>query len=1248
MWPMYIHGSDSDFVDVLRQVKDSRRRTPSNGWAYFASRFLNPGGQQAFDTHGPVEIVFNYLGLYQQFERDGALFCPPAASVDGVPDMAGDVPRFALIDVSVGAERGRLRFSFIYNRHMQHQEGIRRWIANCEQTLLGAAEQLAHMSQRYTLCDFPLLSLTYNDLDAFVRKVQAHIPSLEVEGAYPCSPIQRGILINQAKDERNYRTRFIWKVIAGEDSHSVDLGRLQQAWQRVINRHAILRTIFIDSVSGASTDQVVRGSALAEVDVVKGTVGDPIAAIEEQLKATGGDGRLLHRLLLYAAPTGTFCALDINHALIDAHSVQILERDLRLAYDGKLPTGRGPLFSDYIAYLQRLPEAGAEAYWKAYMKGVEPCVLPTLCDQKAEGEGRSQFVASVDLGSGAQLHTFCQHHEVTLANLFQVAWGLLLRTYTGSSSICFGYLNSGRDVPVPEVQDTVGPFINMLVCRMEPASDTSLLSLVQGSQKQYLESLPYQHYSLADVLHLARMPCDELFNTVISVQRLGTGHQEETSIGLERVRGYDPTEYDAMVTISIEDEHIRIHLSTWTTSLSDRQAQRVSNALGQLVFEIVERPYCTASQLNLLGENDRKEIYMWNRNVPKRVDELVHKQIEERCRTQPNSPAVCAWDGDFTYAELDQLSSALAIHLMELGIRPGVFVPLCFEKSRWTTVAILSVMKAGGAFVLLDSSHPSARLQRICQEVSAPVIVTSVLQRSRAEQLAAQVVVVGDKAVSWQNRSDPSRDSTVAPQDPLYIVFTSGSTGRPKGAIVTHAAFSSSALRYGNSLALTQESRVLQFVSYGFDVSISDSLTTLLFGACICVPSETVRMEDPAGAITAYKVNWALLTPSVIKSIRPQEVPSLRSVALIGEPMSRTDVATWAAHVRLVNSYGPAECSVVSAVHGGIHSESEAQVISRGVGCACWIADPEDHERLLPIGAVGELLIEGPIVGHGYLNDPVKSAAAFIKPPTWLRSFRGSDATEDCLYKTGDLVRYTADGSLQFIGRRDTQVKIRGQRIELGEIEHYTRQCFPGAQDVVAEVVTPTEVGRPPMLVAFLRVDAKDVRHLDDDLSPPTDAFRAGVLTAEVRLYEAVPAYMVPAVFLPLVAVPLTTTGKTDRRRLRDRAAALSRAEIESYRVAASARRMPATTGAWTLRLLWGQVLKMPPDTISADDSFFRLGGDSVTAMLLVGAARKAGLALYVTDVFQCPRLFEMSNRLDLADRSAQKEPSSFVNRVGM
>ncbi|CAG7990257.1 unnamed protein product [Penicillium salamii] len=1147
---------------------------------------------------------------------------------------------------------------------MHHQDAIGRWIMNCEQSLQEAVEQLKTLDPTHTLCDFPLLTLTYSSLDTLLHQTlpRSGVMPQETEDVYPCSPMQRGLLLSEAKDARLYQTRFVWKVTPNSKADPVDVDRLRQAWQQVVDRHATLRTFFVHGESESEYfNQVVRRSSTANIEILECAGYGSIATLQKHPRPAYGVGQPPHRLLLCVTPTETYCALDMHHALMDAHSARIVQWDLRLAYDNQLPAMPAPPYYDYIAYIGGLSVADAETYWRSYMDGVQPCLFPTReTDDIRLRHDKELRSVCISLDAGARVLEFCQHHEVTLSNLFQVAWGLVLRSYTGSDTVCFGYLNSGRDVPVPRVHDTVGPFINMSVCRVEAEAESSVLSMLQKNYAEYLQSLPHQHYSLARILRGANVGGKPLFNTIMSLQRPrsnGRGSELDSScntITIETVGGEDPTEYEVAVTIGVDEQDIKISLSYWSTSIIDELASGVASTLQKIVLEIINRPHSPANGLDFVSGNDRRQIFEWNETMPARVERCVHALVEERCRVQPEAPAVCAWDGDLTYGELDALSSALAEHLAERGVGPEVFVPLCFEKSRWTTVAMLGVMKAGGAFVLLDPSHPRARLEAICRTVAAPLVVSSAANRALAAELAAAaVVVVGETETSWQEARGGWVGSLVTPDNALYAVFTSGTTGSPKGVVVPHASFSTAALAHAPALSIGPDTRVFQFSSYGFDNSVSDILTTLSAGGCVCVPSEIARQNQIAQAIKELRATLCFLTPSVARLCKPAELSAGLTIILMGEAPTANDVSVWAGSVRLFNEYGPAECSVITAVRYMTQKVTDARNIGFATGCVCWVVDPTDHERLLPIGAVGELLIEGPIVGRGYLNDPERTAAAFIEPPAWLRAFRATSPGNvggDRLYKTGDLVQYAADGSLRFVGRKDTQVKLRGQRIELGEVEHHTRRSFPGARDVVAEVVTPAEVGRAPMLVAFVWVDSSsqsDNNEKDDILAAPTDDFRAAIPTTEAALHDAVPAYMVPALFLPLRGVPLSATGKTDRRRLRDRAAALSRADIEAYHGAPIAKRGPTTLAERTLQQLWARVLNLPPQDIGANDSFFLLGGDSISAMHLASLTRSQSFELSVSDIFELRQLNTLAAVLvksENIEASTNVEPFSLLD----
>ncbi|TLD11454.1 hypothetical protein PspLS_11920 [Pyricularia sp. CBS 133598] len=616
----------------------------------------------------------------------------------------------------------------------------------------------------------------------------------------------------------------------------------------------------------------------------------------------------------------------------------------------------------------------------------------------------------------------------------------------------------------------------------------------------------------------------------------------------------------------------------------------------------------TTKQASTTSE-DLRQIWTWNAAVPETVQACVHDLFTERARQQPDAPAICAWDGELTYGELDAISTKLAHSLAKLGAGPGTIVPLCFEKSMWTSVAMLAVMKAGAASVAMDTTQPVARLRTIVEQALSNsqqrLIISSVANKDLATELVnhigGDVPVVVPAEVAGQNEEsvgDITPLAEVSPQDLLYVVFTSGSTGVPKGAMITHANFSTAVQSQQEALGFNKESRVFDYVSYAFDVAWSNVLHSLTVGGCLCVPNDADRLSSIADSINTLGANFAHITPTVAQFISAETVPNLRTIAFIGEKLSRSVAAAWQDVDAALNTYGPAECTVTATVFPMRPGSTEDPAIGNGCGAAVWIVQP-DGNGLVSIGEIGELWIEGPLVGKGYLGDPEKTALAFIDNPAWLvRGGPGCPGRHGRLYRTGDLVRYDTDGVLHFIGRKDDQVKIRGQRVELGDIEHHLKECLVDYPDVgvVVEIVQPAQ-SETKIVVAMLALET--AAHDDKILSQILDSIDA-------QLGDRLPAYMIPGAYIPLANFPMTATGKTDRRRLREMGAAMTLQQLAALNPASSGnhnRTAPSTKMELQLQQLWAEVLGISPESIAAEDSFLRIGGDSVAAMRLVALA---------------------------------------------
>jgi hypothetical protein len=599
--------------------------------------------------------------------------------------------------------QGRLRFSFTFNQGMKQQEKISKWISSCRQTVHTMATSLAGREPQASLSDFPLLSLDYGCLGRLVDEVLPKLgitSIMEVEDVYPCSSMQQGLLISQTKDTAFYAVQIICEL----KSH-VGLGdkdRLANAWKQVVTRHPSLRTVFIESVTateGFHDQAVLKPSAFnPKVEHMSfSSEKDALHKLSE--KRPMDNGGPPHRLTICSVKGKLLVKLEISHCIMDGESMSIILRDLALAYDGQLSSECGPLYSDYIEYVQNQPRDLSIEFWRKYLKNIDPCIFPCLNDgifvEKQLKSSRLDFPSSKYL----ELKKFCDNSGITFSNALHAAWGLTLRCYTESDDVCFGFLASGRDIPIPGIENAVGAFISMLVCRMriEPAS--RITTILEQTQRDYIDSLQYRHTSLAELQHTLSLSGGALFNTALSYQRLAKEQKpNQTHDGVsfeEIVPIYDPTEYSLSINIVATDDNAVIDLDYWTDQISEGQSAHISSTFLQALNNIVHRSQRTIGQLDNIGEYSLNRIMSWNSNVPDAIEDCVHSVIEKKVKIHPMAPAICAWDADLSYAELDDLSTRLAHYLVKLGLGAESFVPTCFDKSAYHIVASLGILKSG-------------------------------------------------------------------------------------------------------------------------------------------------------------------------------------------------------------------------------------------------------------------------------------------------------------------------------------------------------------------------------------------------------------------------------------------------------------------------------------------------------------------------------------------------------------------------
>lgn len=1050
---------------------------------------------------------------------------------------------------------------------------------------------------------------------------QCHIPTEQIEDVYPCTSAQEALVALSMSNPNAYVARYVYRLATATEST-----RLEAAVKTVVLAHTILRTRVIQSATQGSLQVVVK----AAVPLVHAEGLDRYLQRDMESPIIPGDPLLRLALVNDLGKDECFFVVTIHHALYDDWSLNQVLHEIEAAYAEQTITPR--LFSHFTSYANQNGQSlASEQYWSNSLEGAQPCRFPQLPHDSYVPTGRSLIETTEEI---AGFHWL----EPAQTAAVELAWALVLSRYVSSYDLTFGVTFTGRRASLPGIDAMSGPTIATVPRRIRLNPTESVDATLESLELEEHHMTPFEQRGLYRIRQLggdAATACQ--FNNLLVIQA-PPQHDYTRMVDVtnqQKILANHATfgTYALTWVCDLRPDGVRLQAVFDDNVIPSRQTNRLMRQFVHVLKTIVSKHHrLQVQQLLGLCPEDRAELCERNNFVPETTPVLIPELIARNCAMNPESVAVCAWDGVFRRGELHKMAIRVAQRLRYIGVGPDTFVPLLFNKSKWTSLAVLATLQAGAAFVLLDPSLPHHRLRTICRQMKATCILTSSQLVSTSVKLATAVIALEDESpILSEDAPKGASLGTVASHHALYGVFTSGSTGTPKGVVIEHGAFATSIKAYLEKIPMGEDVRALQFASYSFDVSVSDILLSLVSGACLCVPSESERKGALEDAVSKYNVNWADLTPSLLRRFRPEQMPSLGTVVLGGEPLSAAVVRTWSPYVRLLNIYGPAECCVLSTVQDDIHENIDPRDIGMGVGTVCWIVDPDDHERLMPIGAVGELYIEGPTVGRGYLDDMERTIATFVKPPSWLKEIRQDlrqAAPQNRIYKTGDLVQYTAEGSLLYIGRKDKQIKLHGQRIELGEVEYHVQNAFCSVFEVVADVV---DLSGSKKLVAFVRMPGPaDVdTMLGDIILSPTAAWQQDLVRVQQILRQFIPEFMIPSNFIPIAEIPVTLSGKIDRPRFQEAVTGLSREQLQDYRPGKRGPKRPVTSAMGRrVQALWAEVLRLNPDDIGADDGFFQLGGDSITAMTLSGAAKIQGLSLSAADLFQNKALEEIADHM--------------------
>ena len=1031
-----------------------------------------------------------------------------------------------------------------------------------------------------------------------------------VQTVYPLTPMQQGMLFHSLHEpESADYFRQVSLTLEGP----VDRAALRLAWSKAVERHPALRTGFLWESVSAPVQVVFQDAELewnhyawnGSSDADASSWANSIAEADIRRNFDLKRAPLMRCSFVDIGDRSRFI-LSFHHIILDGWSVPILLgevlEDYRAAIAGTvLEREEAPPFRDYVAWLARQDETAAKSFWQEYLRDVETGT-PLDIDQPAGAQSHSYGEHNLRLSADvfASLRTFARENRLTINTVVQGIWALLLGRYNRSSDVVFGGVVSGRPAALPQSGRTVGLFINSLPVRVRIPNSGSVVEWLRSLQLQQAETVPFEFAPLTKIREWSGLAVDQpLFESLLVFENYPTADAfRANGLAVREVRSFERTNYPLTLTVEVSDVLSVLFSFDGTRFKADTIARIADQFAGALAY-LVQHGDAVPDRIPLITAAEQALMAGWNATAAAYdTDRTVMDFIESQAARTPDAPALVFEGGTATYRQLNEKANRLARALQSRGVGPESLVGVCMERSLELVAALWAVMKAGGAYVPFDPEYPQERLALLTADTNPVLLLVQRRLRSRLDDVKAPVLEIDAEWPELAEQSGEDLRPTAGPKNLAYMIYTSGSTGRPKGAMNEHRALSNRLQWMQDAFPIGPGERVLQKTPFSFDVSVWEFFWPFMAGATLVVarpgghrePDYLARLIEDEGVTTLHFVPSMLEV--FLQAGAADRCGSLRRVICSGEALPfelQERFFEQLPEVELHNLYGPTEAAIdVTSWACKPGSPDRNVPIGRPIANTQMYVLDERMQRV-PIGAPGELYIGGVAVGRGYWKRPELTAASFPPDPF------EDDGSCGRLYKTGDLCRFRADGAIEYLGRLDNQVKLRGLRIELGEIESELRR-LEGVRECV--VVAREDNAGEKRLVAYLTGDGVDT----------ADALR-------LRLRDRLPEYMIPSAFVRLQALPLSPNGKVDRGALPKPDAPVS--SLGDAFVA------PSTPAEETLARIWGAVLRV--ERVGVHDNFFDLGGDSILSIRVVSRATQTGLRISTRLLFDNPTIAELA-----------------------
>ncbi|MEW2160000.1 amino acid adenylation domain-containing protein [Streptomyces sp. NPDC007189] len=1179
---------------AVKAVKEQLRAVPDHGIGYGLLRHLNPGTAAALAAEREPQIGFNYLGRTSGAdlpeELRGLGWTPDTTHRDLIAAPDADMPVLSALEINAVAAATpggeELTASFGFATGVLSREEVTELAGLWVQALTALARHAETPGAGgLTPSDAPLVRVSQEEIDTWEARFG------RLAEIWPTTPAQSGMLFHTMLADTSFDPYHMQMVfhLSGE----VDPERMRRAGQALLERHTNLRAAFVDRADG-DVAQVVpaAGTTLPwrHLDLTAAGEAERTETFERFLDADRaahfdtGAPPLMRLALVLLEPGRAELVLTCHHVLLDGWSMPLLMRDLLLLYASHgdpagLPATRS--YGEFLSWRAQQDEEESARVWAAELDGVEEPTLLAAGSEDPGEQGVGEVEVPLPADEARELARRAAELGVTVNTLVQGAWALLLGRLTGRQDVVFGATVSGRPPAVTDVDSMVGIFINTLPVRVEFAPGDTLAEVLTRLQNRQAGLLEHHHFGLTRIQQCIGL--QSLFDTLVVFESypvdreaLGAATEAAGGIAFTGLRPSTATNYP-LALMAAADPHLQLVFQYAPGVFARAEVEAFAARLVRVLRQLAAGPGLKVAQLDILEPAERHRLLAeFNDTAVPTPDVTITGLVEAQAARTPNATAVVAEGESLTYRELNTRADRLARELAGRGVGPESVVAVSLPRSADLVVALLAVLKAGGAYLPVDPKYPSHRLDAIFQEARPRLVLTDSATVEALPEHDALDVLLDTLDLSGD---DTRPEVTLDPGQLAYVMYTSGSTGKPKGVAITHANVVNGVLRLASQVGMEPGKRLLAGTSVNFDVSVFEIFTTLAAGGVVELVRDVLVLGERKG--------WSGGVVSTVPSAFAELVDdisgrtSVETVVFAGEalPASLVEKVRDAfPGVRVVNAYGQSESFYATAhtVGGGTRGWAGSAPVGTPLGnMRAYVLGPDLAP--VPPGAVGELYVGGN-VGRGYHGRAELTADRFVADPFGPPGAR--------MYRTGDLARLNGEGQLEYAGRGDAQVKVRGFRIEPAEVE--------------AALTAHPEVAQA---VVIARQAAGTGSHLVGYVVPSGETG-----ADEIRRFVAgrLPEFMVPSALVILDRLPLMPNGKLDR-------AALPEPEFTG-----APYRAPRTVREEALVKLFAEVLGV--DRVGIDDDFFALGGHSLLATRLISRARaEIGVEIPIRKIFDLP-----------------------------